>query len=155
MCLCSHGRHSHIVPLSLLPLPLFSCFLVDSENVSKNPGEAMFASKGLQQLVGKYQLRSAMLAEDMKKSNAELHEHMNGGKTSAKVAHDEHEMAIVQLDRAIMAKKGTNTHTNTAAPAPARAAPAPVPVPSPARGGNPAANRVTRVEDISHKSAWS
>jgi hypothetical protein len=56
----------------------FLCFLVDAENAEKNKGEAMFASKGLQQLVGKYQLRSAAQAEDEKREAAERYGSVNG-----------------------------------------------------------------------------
>jgi hypothetical protein len=62
----------------------FLCFLVDSENHEKNSGEAMFASKGLQQLVGKYQLRSAQEAEATKKEAAS----MFGSASSQKVQDD-------------------------------------------------------------------
>ena len=60
----------------------------------------MFASKGLQELVGKYQLRSAMEAEHHKKEAAELFQHLNGKKVQ-----DEHELAVAQLDRALTAKR--------------------------------------------------
>jgi hypothetical protein len=46
---------------------IFLCFLVDAENSEKAGGEAMFASKSLQTLVGKYQSRSAIIAEEEKK----------------------------------------------------------------------------------------
>jgi hypothetical protein len=85
----------------------FLCFLVDSENHEKNQGEAMFASKGLQELVGKYQLRSAMEAESEKKEAAELYKNLKGG---AKVA-EEHERAVAQLDRALTTKRA---HTGNA-----------------------------------------
>jgi len=81
----------------------FLCFLVDSENSEKN-GEAMFASKGLQELVGKYRLRSAMVAEETKKDAAERYATLgggtSGGKNSAKVR-EEHEEAIQHLNRAV------------------------------------------------------
>jgi hypothetical protein len=60
----------------------------------------MFASKGLQELVGKYQLRSAMEAEHHKKEASDLYQHLNGKKVK-----DEHELAVAQLDRAITAKR--------------------------------------------------
>lgn len=62
----------------------------------------MFASRGLQELVGKYQLRSAMDAETHKKEAAELYQHLNGKKVQ-----DEHEMAVQQLDRALTAKRSS------------------------------------------------
>jgi len=51
----------------------FLCFLVDAENAEKNKGEAMFASKGLQSLVGKYQLRSAQEGAQQKADAAEMY----------------------------------------------------------------------------------
>lgn len=56
---------------------VFLCYLVDAENQDKHGG-AMFASKGLQQLVGKYQLRSAQDAEAEKKESAALYKSVHG-----------------------------------------------------------------------------
>lgn len=57
----------------------FLCFLVDCENAQKN-GEAMFASKGLQQLVGKYELRSASQADKEKADANDLYKRAAGSK---------------------------------------------------------------------------
>jgi len=73
----------------------FLCFLVDSENSEKNK-EAMFASKGLQELVGKYQLRSAMESEHLKKEAAERYAAIGGHKVQ-----DDHKDAVAQLNRAV------------------------------------------------------
>lgn len=61
---------------------IFLCFLVDAENHAKS-GAPMFASKGLQQLVTKYELRSATMAEQQKKDAAELYQAVGGAKVDA------------------------------------------------------------------------
>lgn len=78
----------------------FLCFLVDAENAEKNHGEAMFASKGLQQLVGKYQLRSAMVCETQKKEAAEIYRNVGGKKVQ-----QDHEAAVAHLNRAVTTRR--------------------------------------------------
>ena len=85
----------------------FLCFLVDAENSEKN-GEDVFASKGLQELVGKYRLRSAMTAEETKKDAAERYATLDKcGKNSAKVR-EEHDEAIQHLNRAVTSQYARN-----------------------------------------------
>ena len=100
----------------------FLCFLVDSENAEKH-GEAMFASKGLQQLVGKYQLRSAMHAETEKKEAALLYRNMHGqgARVQQQGQEQDHAQAVAHLNRAVSAARAEGeqaAHSAAAAVAP-------------------------------------
>lgn len=90
----------------------FLCFLVDSENAEKHAGEAMFASKGLQSLIGKYELRSAMSAETEKKEAAMMYKNVGG----AKVQQD-HQQAVAHLNRAVsVVRAEEEQHASTEMP---------------------------------------